>query len=559
MKKKFPNVAYNLINVWNIALPKDTKIKTLRVLLLGSVSALLEVGVIVSIIPIVGITLGDKKYLDYLASLSLSFEVKDSLLYFLIAFSMLVTISIFLRMISLGSFISYSFKIGDEINKKMYLGILNLPARVADGLNPAEYTDALTLKTSSLVNNVIIQLLYSVNSVLLIVIACVTVAIVNPFVLIFIFVTYLFYYYIVLGLTKKYLRRLSDVIGKGSKRVAELVQYAFYYKRDIQISNSSELMYERFSIEDAEFRNAQYKSSLVANIPKIILEGLGILVIMALTGKYAFDGNDKVGAISFLAFITVITTKLLPLFQQLYSAINSIRQHESIIQEFVDFLSKHAQVNVREIEQKTLEVYEQFETINLSNINFREGNNLLLDSLSLTINRGEWIGLLGESGSGKSTFLDVLMGLAQIESGKILVDNIEVDIFQNDRWLRLFSYVPQQVKMMDSNIASNIMLFSSSDTPIEDLIDLCCITDFYSTTEPQNCMKLSGGQKQRVGIARALNMRRPILVLDEATSALDQYTRKTLYKNLKAIPGLTVIEVTHSNFNLEIYDRIIKF
>jgi len=207
----------------------------------------------------------------------------------------------------------------------------------------------------------------------------------------------------------------------------------------------------------------------------------------------------------------------------------------------------------------------------LDEISFKYKNSeyLSLDNISLELKKGESIGVVGQTGSGKSTFIDALMGLLPIKEGKIVLDGTPINQSNIIEYRKLFSHVPQKIFILDATLLDNIIYGCDPRNIDFDrlwmVIEAAQLNDFvkrlpkglYSYLGEGGSL-ISGGERQRIGIARSLYRKCEILILDEATSALDLNTEKLVIGNLKAFASdLTLIMVAHRLSTLESTDRII--
>jgi ABC-type multidrug transport system fused ATPase/permease subunit len=208
-------------------------------------------------------------------------------------------------------------------------------------------------------------------------------------------------------------------------------------------------------------------------------------------------------------------------------------------------------------------------TVNLKNISYRYSgtSELALRDISLSIEKGQSIALIGKSGAGKTTLVDVILGLLKPDSGDISVDG--VSIYGKLRsWQNLVGYIPQSISLLDESVERNIAFgvpehMIDSDrlnkaikaAQLEELIEQ--LPDGIKTSVGERGVRLSGGQRQRIGIARALYFGREILVLDEATSALDNETESLVTEAIRALSGTkTMIIIAHRLTTVEHCDRI---
>ncbi|MDR0907719.1 MAG: ABC transporter ATP-binding protein/permease, partial [Rikenellaceae bacterium] len=193
-----------------------------------------------------------------------------------------------------------------------------------------------------------------------------------------------------------------------------------------------------------------------------------------------------------------------------------------------------------------------------------------IDHLSLTIRKGERIGIHGVSGGGKTTLFNLLLGFYPPESGQILVDGVSIEGANRRKWQNIVGYVPQEVFVMDSTIAENVALGGEIDRErVLQAIEAARLADFVAglaegidTHIGEGGARLSGGQKQRLGIARALYKRAEVLFFDEATSALDTATESEINASIHGLSEshaeITIIIIAHRESSLAFCDRVIE-
>tara|TARA_Y100001968_G_C19282841_1_gene680129 strand:- start:140 stop:1060 length:921 start_codon:yes stop_codon:yes gene_type:complete len=291
----------------------------------------------------------------------------------------------------------------------------------------------------------------------------------------------------------------------------------------------------------------------------------------------AFLLSDKtqsaVYVIPKLGTLALGAQRLLPCFQQSYSSWANIKGSKSAI---VNVINMIEQPISREYLQTTNNDFVFERDIVLSKINFSYigSEKLILNDINLSIKKGEKIGLIGTTGSGKSTLTDLIMGLLRPSSGKIKVDGLDI----NDTdfpsritsWRKSVSHVPQNIYLIDSTFAENIAFgFPKEEinmARVEEVASLANIYDFITSTPKgfntfvgEAGIKMSGGQRQRIGIARALYRRSKLLILDEATSALDNETERKVMKSILNLNAdKTILIIAHRLSTVSSCDRIIE-
>lgn len=231
----------------------------------------------------------------------------------------------------------------------------------------------------------------------------------------------------------------------------------------------------------------------------------------------------------------------------------------------LDDLPNEKEINKKEID--VLDTYKNLNSVEFENISFKYDRDIILDNTSLSIKKGDFVAIMGISGIGKSTLLKLLLGVFNLNFGKIYLDtnNGKIPIDKNTR--RLFSYVPQGNMLISGTIKDNITFINpdASDAEIEEAIRISCAKQFIDelplgleTVIGEKGLGLSEGQVQRLAIARSLLADSPILLLDEATSALDEKTEKEFLTNLKALDNVTCIIVSHKKAALDICNKTIQ-
>ena len=242
---------------------------------------------------------------------------------------------------------------------------------------------------------------------------------------------------------------------------------------------------------------------------------------------------------------------------------NTIASAERLME--LDDLPDEKEINKNEIDKDA--VYRSLKSIEFENITFSFDRDLILDNTSLSINKGDFVAIMGISGIGKSTLLKLLLGVLNVNSGSIYfnTDNSKIFIDKNTR--KLFSYVPQGNMLISGTIKDNITFInpSATDDEIAKAIEISCAKQFIDelplgieTVIGEKGMGLSEGQIQRLAIARSLLANSPVLLLDEATSALDEQTEKQFLTNLKTLDNITCLIVSHKKAALDICNKSIK-
>ena len=278
------------------------------------------------------------------------------------------------------------------------------------------------------------------------------------------------------------------------------------------------------------------------------------------------DTIPIIGALSFSAL------KFLPLGQRIYEGITLPRLAKSKLANLLDIiLNPPFYESKLEPKQQKLEFSEKLELKNIS-FCYKNKNIPTLKNINLIIHPGERVGIVGQTGSGKSTLVDLIMGLIEPTKGSLYIDKI--NLFDRklknivESWQELFIHVPQNIFLTDSTIAENIAFGIEKENinyeKLYEVVRKSCLLEFINKLENgletkvgERGIRLSGGQRQRIGIARALYKEAKVIFLDEATSSLDIETEKSVMKSFQNLRSdITLIIIAHRIQTLEICDSI---
>jgi len=242
--------------------------------------------------------------------------------------------------------------------------------------------------------------------------------------------------------------------------------------------------------------------------------------------------------------------------QAIYSSVTSLRFSGRIIDELHNEIESLGKV-FKKTDKDNMSFTDKIALNNVS-FNYPGTDRTVLNDISLTIPANSVVGLVGLTGSGKTTLIDIILGLLESKSGSLMVDDVIIDSKNVDNWQSKVGYVPQQISLIDASLAENIAFGVEADEinmdTVQNVSRIASLHDFvannlkdgYNTSIGERGVKLSGGQRQRTGIARALYHNPCVLVLDEATSALDNTTERIVMESVKKLGHeITIIMIAH--------------
>jgi len=358
------------------------------------------------------------------------------------------------------------------------------------------------------------------------------------------------------------IKTAGELRNSMQQKFYEIIASSFGNFKIIKLKGNDKEILQKFSKASFGYAKANITNATLSQFPRLFLEAVGFsliaIIVVYLVMKYQ---QDIKGALPILSMFVLGLYRLMPSVNRIYSSYNQVLFYiKSLEITHNDLIYEPEDLGKEEIEFK--------KEIRLKNIYFEyEVAKDVLKDVNLTIKKGEKVGIVGESGSGKSTLVDLLIALYKPKSGKIIVDDVELNETNIKSWRKKIGYIPQSIYLFDGTVAQNVAFGESVDKKrVKEVLQMANLFEFLEkyhqgieTKVGENGVKLSGGQKQRVAIARALYNDPEILVLDEATSALDNETEKKIMDEIYKIgKNKTMIIIAHRISTLDRCDRIIK-
>lgn len=365
-------------------------------------------------------------------------------------------------------------------------------------------------------------------------------------------------------------RKLNDIGEReniAQRKKGRIVADTFRGYVDIEIGGAFPLSFKRFSQAIDEAVRLRKEYSTIGMLPQMFTEvglalGLSVLIIINLSSS-----TEDLALM--LGILAIAGVRILPSLRNIMSSWSSIRYNRYTIDTLNDSVESH-NVDIAPTSERL-----KFEdSIELKNIHFGfdDTTKPIINNLSLTINRGECLGIKGASGVGKTTLFNLILGLYRPTSGDIYIDGEKLTDSNIRKWQNSIGYVSQSVYIVDGTLVDNIAFGCDANSIdyslIDKVIELSNLKEFVASL-PQGIhthigeqgSKISGGQRQRIGIARALYKSADILLFDEATSSLDDQTEENINNAIRRLSeqnkSLTIVIIAHRESSLEYCDRII--
>ncbi|MBR3628676.1 MAG: ABC transporter ATP-binding protein, partial [Elusimicrobia bacterium] len=338
--------------------------------------------------------------------------------------------------------------------------------------------------------------------------------------------------------------------------------------KDIKVLQKEQFFINKYYDSSVKYTSAQKYFHFLEQFPKLLIESFVVSVILSVIMFLLYKGIDASTIIIQMAVFAMAAFRLMPSMNRMQIALSALMYYTPSLNVVYRDLKNTRVVNYLEPEEnRTLNMEKD---ICINNISYKYPNTekYIFKNISFNIKKGTSIGFVGVTGAGKTTIVDVILGLLNPTEGSITIDGMNVH--KNKKaWFSKIGYVPQIIYLTDDTIKNNILFYDDENVDEEQLnmvIEQAQLKDFIDslpngleTIVGERGIRLSGGQRQRIGIARALYKKPELLVLDEATSALDNETEKAVMQAIEHLYGkITMLVIAHRLTTIEKCDIIYK-
>jgi ATP-binding cassette subfamily B protein len=463
-----------------------------------------------------------------------------------------------------------AYAIGGELSAEAYRRTLYQPYSVHVARNSSVVVSGIIRKVS-VATAVLYQVMMLTGSLFLLVAVMSALLAINAKVALIASGSFAAFYLLLTGYTRRSLSSNSQCIAHEEIQLVKALQEGLGGIRDVLLDATQEIHASKYMRADMPLRNAQGRNVFTAACPRYVLETVGILAIVVVAYFTVAEG----GASAFAAVLPVLgalalgAQRLLPTLQQIYAAWAMLQGNYAAI---VDVIAMLEQPLPDMSGMKGQEPFVFCKEICFKDVRYRYNENSpwVLDGVNIKIPKGTHVGIVGATGSGKSTVVDLLMGLLDPTAGRIAIDGQPISQANLRGWQECLTHVPQDIFLADASIAENIAFGVSAKRidfeRVRRAAQQAQLAEFiesnpqgYQAFIGERGVRLSGGQRQRIGIARALYKQASVLVLDEATSALDNETESMVMQTINHLDeNMTILIVAHRLTTLRHCDRIIE-
>ncbi|MCV2881834.1 ABC transporter ATP-binding protein [Actibacterium sp. XHP0104] len=487
---------------------------------------------------------------------------------------LVVFISLTFRALGNYAIIRYSTMRGYTLSSRLLQAYLHQPYEWFLERNSAEVNKSILGEVQGLVARIIIPLVRLVGSLMMAAAIIVFLVVLDPLVAVFAAASLGGSYALIYLWLRKRLERLGKESLHANKQRFQLMQEATGGVKEVKLLGLEESYVRRFR-EPARLvaRNAAL-SQVYSQLPRIALEALTFAILLGIVMTMLLrNGGDIAATIPTLGIFAFAVMRLLPTLQQVYASVSTIRNGAPVLDHiYDDYTDAMEQAKEHPVVDRTGNKLPLKDKLELRDLSFSYGDNAraAVEGINLIIPARSTIGVVGGTGAGKTTLIDLMLGLLTPQGGEIVVDGQPLTRENMHSWRRTLGYVPQTIYLTDSTVAQNIAFGVPADKvdmeAVERASRIAALHDFVTSELPQGYdtivgergVRLSGGQRQRIGIARALYHDPLLIIMDEATSALDNLTEREVMEAVQNVRNQkTIIMIAHRLSTVRNCDQII--
>ncbi|WP_211275854.1 ABC transporter ATP-binding protein [Thalassospira mesophila] len=525
--------------------------------------ALLDTIGVASILPFMTVlsnpsTIHSNHYLSYVYT-TLEFTSPESFLFFL-GISVLTTLlfSIMFRAITTYAQLRFTMMQEYSLGRQLVSGYLQQPYEWFLNRHSSDIGKTVLSEVSQVISSCITPMMQAVAQISVIVALMTLLIATNPTLSLMVSVILIFAYGTIYGSLRKYLGRIgADRVAANQERYRAVAE-AFGGIKDVKITGQEKTFLSRFEIPARRFASHQATASIIGQLPRFLLEAIAFGGMIVLVLYLMSTGKEFQSILPVLTLYAFAAYRLLPALQIMYQNITALRFSSTALDVLYDDMKSHAEIKKnKNVSTHSLEVKDK---ISLENITYAYPGikQPAINNLDLTIAAHSIVGLVGTTGSGKTTTIDLLLGLLHPQHGNLKVDDTIIIDDNVREWQKIIGYVPQHIYLTDDTVTANIAFGVAKEEINQSAIlraaRIANLHEFvigelpkgYDTDIGERGVRLSGGQRQRIGIARALYHNPQVLILDEATSALDNLTEKAVMEAIHNLGHeITIILIAH--------------
>ncbi|SCZ81220.1 ABC transporter ATP-binding protein [Pseudobutyrivibrio xylanivorans] len=570
---------FRVIKKFKVLLSEHQRIRILELAIMMIIGGFLDTLSVSLILPFMSAVMKSDELLDnkYVMLVCKVLKIESSTV-FLIYLSILLAIVYVLKNIYLifEYNIQYKFVFGNmlDMQKKLLQSFMSRPYEYFLNINSGEILRIITSDTTEAFN-LLITILTIMTELVVSAMLIISILFIAPLVTISMVVLLIGLLLIIYFFIKPVLRRASLNRQSSSAEMNKWLIQSIQGIKEIKVMNKEYFFRHNYEHYGNIYVNALRNNSILGITPRFMIEGVSMGAFFIVTAVLIIFGVKLENIIPMLTAVALAATRLLPAINRISNCLAQIAYGEPMVDKVIENMTYLSSIEVHHNNLHN----NQYDTVNddfkdkieLKNIfyHYPNTNKNVLDGASICIPKGKTIGIIGASGSGKTTSVDILLGLLIPQSGSVFVDgkNIFNDL---TKWHCRIGYIPQMIFMLDDTLLNNVafgedpekidreeVMRSIKEASLEGLV--ADLPEGLDTQIGERGVRLSGGQRQRIGIARALYHNPEILIFDEATSALDNDTEAEIIKSINSLKGTkTMIIIAHRMTTIESCDIVYR-
>lgn len=540
-------------------------------MLIGAFAEIFSLG---AVLPFLGVLANPDRVFAYpmVAEVSSFFGITTAaglVLPLTVVFALATLIAGGIRLLLMWVSARLAFATGADISTEVYRRTLYQPYRIHLERNSSEVINGIIGKTNIVAYSVLLPLMTLLSGA--VVLAAITLALlaIDAMVTTVAAVGFGVSYMAMTWFFRRRLQSNSQVIAQKSTQMLKALQEGLGGIRDVLLDGTQPLYCDIYRQADRQLRWAQGNNVFIIRGPRFAIETVGVILLIVLAYAISYHSGGIAAALPTLGILALGAVRLLPALQQCYGSWGEIVGNQASLVDTLHLLEQPIPEDAL-LPMPAPLVFR--DSIRFENVRFRYGSEdvWVLDGFSLNIKKGARVGIVGKTGSGKSTVLDLLMGLLEPTEGFIMVDGQVIVGERLRAWQQTIAHVPQSIYLADVTLAENIAFGvprenidmdrvrqAAAQAQLADYIERQ--PDSYHALVGERGVRLSGGQRQRIGIARALYKQATVLVFDEATSALDNATEQAVMDAIESLDrDIVVLIIAHRLTTVRHCDSIIE-
>ena len=545
------------------------------ILLMGAIMimALFDTVGVASIMPFMSV-LANPKLVEsnsFLNTAYSSFDFADPMMFlFALGLAAFVLLIMSLAFKAFGAYLQTRFALMCEygISRRLVEGYLYQPYSWFLNRHSADLGKTILSEVSAVINSGMMPLLTLIAQGITTIALIALLMIVDPLLAFSVCLALAFSYGAIYALTRSWLKDLGGVRISANQERYTAISEAFGASKEIKVGRLENIYIQRFATPAESYAKSQSTVQLIAQLPRYVLEAIafgGLLIVML---YLMAQRGSFTNAFPIVALYALVGYRLMPSLQQIYGAVTYLRFAGPAINILhADVMS----LNAIDSHEENIQPIILNQAITLTNIIYSYPNTSqpVLKGIDLSIPVHSTIAFVGSTGSGKTTSVDIILGLLEPQEGSLKIDGLPITNANRRQWQSAIGYVPQHIYLSDDTVVANIAFgVSVKDVDfkaVERAAKVANLHDFVADSLPQGYntkvgergVRLSGGQRQRIGIARALYHNPQVLILDEATSALDGLTEQAVMEAVNNLGHeMTIILIAHRLSTVRQCDRI---